>query len=301
VPSDPRQFGSQAVKITVARLHRPVCRGHLLELGPVSAERAGAIANLEHLLSRLAQGLCVDVSQVGQSDAAHTLGPIAKEVDIVKLDKPEIARPCLCLQLELPIIEPASLSCAHPAAQRKHTWMRRWLSPKARGGRRAGRHRTRVCSTDPSMTSSFTRLHHPLTRWGFAQPVGVKEQKNRAVTRLGSCDSGRNPHPETILWLVGALRLQAQINSQGLLHARGPDRGVDLVVSVVGQLASVVVVDVDLIDRHDHRGRLDRVGRGHDLARTPEVWLRESSRSAASTPASWSGPTAPWVSISTTS
>ena len=53
-----------------------------------------------------------------------------------------------------------------------HTWMRRWLSPKVRGGRRAGRHRKRVCLTDQSMTTSLTKLHHPLTRWGSARPVG---------------------------------------------------------------------------------------------------------------------------------
>ena len=72
-----------------------------------------------------------------------------------------------------------------------------------------------------------------------------------------------------------ARRTRPAGDGQGLLHARGPDRRLDLFVAVVGQLAWVVVVDVDLIDLHHHRGRLDRIGRGHDLARTPEVWLRD--------------------------
>ena len=88
------------------------------------------------------------------------------------------------------------------------TYLDAKVEPQARGGRHAGRRPSGDCSTDQSMTTSFTRLHHPLTRWGFARPVGVKVPKNRVVTRHDSWNSGGNPHPKVISWLEGALRIQ---------------------------------------------------------------------------------------------
>ncbi len=89
-------------------------------------------------------------------------------------------------------------------------------SAEPQRSRRAARRPKRVCSTDQSITRSFAGPHHPLTRKGFARTAGVKVPKNRAVTRLGSWDSGRNPDPQAILRLVGALRIHGEIRQYEL-------------------------------------------------------------------------------------
>ena len=104
------------------------------------------------------------------------------------------------------------------------TWTRTLLNLKHRGGRRAGHHPKRACSTDQSTTTSFTKLRHPLTRGAVARAAVVKVPRNRAVTRLDSSDSGRNPEPQAILRLVGAPRLHEEIRQNGLYATYTPGR-----------------------------------------------------------------------------
>ena len=96
------------------------------------------------------------------------------------------------------------------------TWVRKRRSPKAPGGRHAGRRPKRVCSNDQSMTRSFAGLHHPLTQKGFARTAGVEVPKYCAKTRPGSWGSGRNPHPQAISPFVCALRIHVEIRKYGL-------------------------------------------------------------------------------------
>ena len=69
---------------------------------------------------------------------------------------------------------------------------------------------------------------------------GVEAPKNRAVTRLGSWDSGQKSHPQAVSRLVGELRIDGETRKYGLYTTYTPESGRFLSPMTCALLASRV-------------------------------------------------------------